>query len=152
MDIIKKKLIFYKTLGYALLILPVLVMILINWTDYFTKSNGVSLSIGAIISLGVVVVCITNKSAVFKGFVGEALILILGWCFNSILSDFLVLYTVFFVCDVIYRLALQKKIKQLEKIYEDRVLAEANKDLTEEQASNFVDKLTEKLDNRNGSV
>lgn len=102
---VRQKLIINKSIGYALLILPVLTVLCVNWQKYFTKTNGVSITIGVIVASVCVCLGILKKFEIFKGFVGETIILVLAWTLNSIIDQFLLLYTVFYISDVIYRLA-----------------------------------------------
>ena len=142
---IKQKLILNKILGYGLLILPVLTAICIKWKTYFTKSNGVALSLGCCIAIVCITLCILKKMEIFKGIVGETLVLVLAWCFNTIIDQFLLLYTIFYVSDLIYRFAFQQRIKKLEAMQFEIDKLNATKEITQEVNNNFASELAKRF-------
>lgn len=142
---VKQKLIINKIIGYGLLILPVLVVVCVKWKSYFTKQNGVALSLGCAVAIVCVTLGILKKFEIFKGIVGETLILVLAWCFNSILDQFLLLYAVFYVCDIIYRIGFQSRIKRLEAMQTEIDKLNATKEITQEVNSDFANELAKRL-------
>lgn len=142
---IKQKLILNKILGYSLLILPVLTVVCVNWKKYFTRTNGVSITIGVVVASVCVCLGILKKFEIFKGFVGETIILVLAYTLNSIIDQFLLLYTVFYVSDIIYRLAFQKRIKYLEDMQKGIDEYKATKDFKREDNLELIDELAKRL-------
>ena len=142
---IKQKLIINKILGYSLLILPVLITVIVNWKKYFTRSNGVSLTIGVAIASVCVCLGVLKKFEIFKGFVGETIILALAWCLNSIIDQFLMLYTIFYISDIIYRLAFQNRIKKLEDLQKGIDEYKATQEIRKEDNKELVNELAKRL-------
>lgn len=140
------KLVINKIIGYSILFLPVLITVAIKWKDYFTKTNGVSITIGASLALAMMVIYIVGKIDTLKGFPLESIILIIAWCLNSILNDFVLLYFIWWCSDLVYRIFFQKRVARLEKLYEHKLELDVEEEYVEKRQDSLIDKI------RNGSV
>lgn len=123
----KAKFRFYSILSLAITVLPLLIVIGINYKNYFTTYTGLKIYIGGFSALGLAVIATLTKLKL-KRIVWLLVIFGTAFFFQSLLRDATLLTGALLFGGTIDELFIVRKVKRLERIMLEEEKAEVHKE------------------------
>lgn len=124
----RAKYILYSMLKFTLLFLPLIIVILINFKDYFYHYDGWKVALGFIIGSICVILVILKEATFLKGTWGIGIVFIVSYLLKPIINDIVLISGAMFLGKLLANLVNYKVVRYkrlMEKKEEADISAEA---------------------------
>ena len=139
----KTKLNWLKVGSFFSIVSPLLIIIGLNFKTYFTAKTSVSLSIGAIITLSIIVLEGIKKVKVMKGWTKYLIAFILAYLFESIFRDIVMITGALLGGKTLDMIFFKSKIERYERLVEAKDNADVNAEVQKEVNKELIQGLGE---------